>query len=286
MNYFEFHLGDYSAATSHLSWDEDMAYERLIRAYYHHEKPIPLEISAACRLARATTPAQRKAVEIVLSEFFFQADDGWHQKRCDEEIARYMDKQSKAKRSANARWKTKPADTERNANASAEALPTDDERNADAMRTHSEGNALQTPDTRHQAPDKEREGATATVAARGARLSTDWVLPEDWSNWARTERPDLDPAKVAERFADHWAAKPGADGRKLDWLATWRNWVRAERAPAGAAGKPTETAYARSMREKYEILCPDIAARPPGSALRSVVNFDQEIADVAARRLG
>ena len=25
---------------------------------------------------------------------------------------------------------------------------------------------------------------------------------------------------------DYWCAKPGADGTKLDWEATWRNWLR------------------------------------------------------------
>ena len=140
MNYFEDHIGDYAAATAHLSWDEDMAYTRLIRAYYHAEKPIPQ--AQAYRLARATTPNQRKAVDTILSEFFTLQEDGYHQKRCDEEIARYQDKQAKAKRSAQARWSAKPTQSEGNANAP-----------ADGMRTHSEGNALHTPDTRHQTPD-------------------------------------------------------------------------------------------------------------------------------------
>lgn len=130
MNYYNHHLGDYAAATAHLSWDEDMAYTRLIRAYYHHEKPIPLDIKEACRLVRATSPRQREAVASVLREFFDKREDGWHQARCDEEIAKYQDKSRKAKGSANARWKDKQTHTEGNANASANAL-----------RPQSEGNA-------------------------------------------------------------------------------------------------------------------------------------------------
>ncbi len=90
MNYFEDHIGDYAAATAHLTWDEDMAYTRLIRAYYHSEKPIPQ--GQAYRLARATTPTQRKAVDTVIAEFFTLEEDGYHQKRCDEEIARFHEK--------------------------------------------------------------------------------------------------------------------------------------------------------------------------------------------------
>lgn len=87
MNFYKHHLGDYAAATAHLSWDEDCAYRRLIDQYYKREAPIPAETREACRLARASTPGQRKAVEVVLREFFTLQDDGWHQKRCDVEIS-------------------------------------------------------------------------------------------------------------------------------------------------------------------------------------------------------
>lgn len=132
MNYFPFHVGDYAAATAHLSWDEDMAYTRLLRAYYLTEQPIPLD--KAYRLARATTPAQRKAVDTVLSEFFNKTEAGYQQGRCDAEIAKFQDKQEKAQRSANARWKAPTKQTERNANASQHG-------DANGMRTHSDGNA-------------------------------------------------------------------------------------------------------------------------------------------------
>lgn len=93
MNYFPFHVGDYVASTAHLSWDEDMAYTRLIRSYYQTEKPIPKD--KAYRFARAVTVAQKKAVDQVLNEFFVLEDDGHHQKRCDDEIAKFAQKQSK-----------------------------------------------------------------------------------------------------------------------------------------------------------------------------------------------
>ncbi len=43
MNYYPFHIGDYAKKTRHLSWDEDMAYRRLIDAYYLHEGPLPAD---------------------------------------------------------------------------------------------------------------------------------------------------------------------------------------------------------------------------------------------------
>lgn len=152
MNYYEHHLGDWAASTGHLSWDEDMAYTRLLRAYYHAERAIPE--GQQYRLAKASTPAQRRAVDAVLAEFFTLVEGSYHQKRADAEIARYADKQRKAKASANARW----AKSEGNANAS-----------PNAMRTHSEGNAHHTPDTRHQTPPSvSTHTATSTEAARVA----------------------------------------------------------------------------------------------------------------------
>jgi hypothetical protein len=68
VNYYEHHLGDWAAATGHLTWDEDMAYTRLLRAYYHAERPI--SEGQQYRLAKASTPTQRKAVDQVLAEFF------------------------------------------------------------------------------------------------------------------------------------------------------------------------------------------------------------------------
>lgn len=89
MNYYEHHLRDYDAATSHLSWDEDLAYTRLLRWYYRKERPIPAEVAEACRQVRATTKVQRDAVDSVLHEFFDLREDGWHQDKCDEAIAEY-----------------------------------------------------------------------------------------------------------------------------------------------------------------------------------------------------
>ena len=159
MNYYEHHIGDYAQATAHLSFIEDAAYSRLIRKYYAEEKPIPADLKAVQRLVGARTKEERHAVSDILDEFFELEDDGWHNKRCDDEIARYRGKQDKARASAEARW------SKRNANA----IRTHDENDANAstvndanaMRTQCEGNAHQSPDTSHQTPVLKN---TATVS--------------------------------------------------------------------------------------------------------------------------
>jgi Iron dependent repressor, N-terminal DNA binding domain len=78
--------------------------------------------------------------------------------------------------------------------------------------------------------DKVREdyAPQAAPAKRGTRLGDDWVLPKVWGDWALTEF-GVDATQVrreGEHFRDYWIAKPGKDGVKLDWGATWRNWCR------------------------------------------------------------
>jgi len=65
---------------------------------------------------------------------------------------------------------------------------------------------------------------------KGTALPADWVLPKAWGDWALSEKPELqadDVRRMADTFRDHWVANSNrAIGKKADWLATWRNWVR------------------------------------------------------------
>lgn len=44
--------------------------------------------------------------------------------------------------------------------------------------------------------------------------------------------------REGEKFADHWHAASGKNAAKLDWLATWRNWVRNARLPQNVRAFP------------------------------------------------
>lgn len=103
MNFYKHHIGDYAQATAHLTFVEDAAYMRLLRKYYAEEKPLPADLRAVQRLSGARTKEEKKAVEDVLSEFFFLQDDGWHNKRCDEEIVRANAQAETNRKIANAR---------------------------------------------------------------------------------------------------------------------------------------------------------------------------------------
>lgn len=130
MNHYPRHIGDWIRDTAHLSEVEECIYSRMIDQYYSREKPLPIEQPAVCRLVRASTKEARKAVDVVLCEFFELQSDGWHQKRCDSELKRYAEKSAKAAASALVRWGA--LHIEGNANA-----------HANAFKEHCEGNANQ-----------------------------------------------------------------------------------------------------------------------------------------------
>jgi hypothetical protein len=77
---------------------------------------------------------------------------------------------------------------------------------------------------------------TLTTASTGTRLPKDWTLPDDWRAYCVEARPDLAPELVAEFFRNYWHGKAGKEGRKADWLATWRTWVLKENGKSSTVG--------------------------------------------------
>ena len=287
MNYYEHHLGDYLRDTAHLTMLEDGAYRRLMDCYYVRESPLPSELREACRLVRAVTKQERDAVAAVLREFFIPGPDGWRHKRCDVEVARFQDKQRKAKASADARW----SQSDRNANAS-----------ADAMRTHSEGNATrergrpraparpQTPDTRHQTPilhpeDADRAPAQDADANPPRKRNRTPDRPVDvseqvWADWLSLRERKRAPVTstvlasaigeagragmTLEAFLTVWCAR-GSQGLQADWIKPTER--------AGPAAPPPETPWQRSQRER-------VAEMSGGTVSRRAPAPDTEIIDV------
>lgn len=120
------------------------------------------------------------------------------------------------------------------------------------------------------------------VKHRASRLPADMELSGDWFEFCKTERPDLDPQKIFDSFKDHWIAAPGAKGTKLDWFATWRNWVRNQKPQKpiqnGFKGT-TEPSWRAEQRLRTAQAVPGIAARS------SFDTFEVESFDVTTHLL-
>ncbi len=96
MHYYQFNIGDYSSHTSRLSIYEDIAYRRLLDLYYLSERPLngcSTDVAREIGMSDSLTD-----VEYVLNKFFIEKNGSWYNKRCDNEIKVYHNKQKSAKK--------------------------------------------------------------------------------------------------------------------------------------------------------------------------------------------
>ena len=61
---------------------------------------------------------------------------------------------------------------------------------------------------------------------RGTRIPNDFAVTAEMTAWATQHVPLVDVVAETDRFRDYWAGVSGQRGTKLDWVATWRNWMR------------------------------------------------------------
>ena len=90
MHYYTREVKDYSAQTMHLSLLEHGVYVRLIDIYLVNESPI--QDATKYRICGAKAPAEKAAVNNILSEFFFLSDGFWRHPWCDKAIAKYRNR--------------------------------------------------------------------------------------------------------------------------------------------------------------------------------------------------
>jgi len=100
LHYYQFNIGDYVSHTRHLSPIEDIAYRRLLDAYYLSERPLNSGITIVARQIGMREFEQE--VQLVLEEFFLLSDDGWTNQRADKEIAHFHSKIEQASRAGKA----------------------------------------------------------------------------------------------------------------------------------------------------------------------------------------
>lgn len=88
-------------------------------------------------------------------------------------------------------------------------------------------------------PNLKAEGAKAAPPPpAGSRLPPDWQPTAEHFDFAAAEGFSSDAAaRIAEDFRDYWIAVAGSKGRKADWMATWRKWVRTDAEKLKNGGK-------------------------------------------------
>jgi uncharacterized protein YdaU (DUF1376 family) len=221
VHYYQFNIGDYASHTRHLSLIEDAIYRRLLDLYYLHERPLNSGIASVARQIDARD--YEAEVKIILEEFFQLSESGWINLRADKEIEQYHSKIEQASKAGR---------------ASAEARLS---KRSTTVLTDVQLNINQEPITNnHKTITREK--------AVASRLPQDWQPTDEMIKFCQAERPDLKWKFIADGFRDYWIAQGGAKGRKADWNATWRNWVRNQRKQPGTY----ESVKDKSRREFNE----------------------------------
>lgn len=72
--------------------------------------------------------------------------------------------------------------------------------------------------------EERKEASPSARPSRGTRIPDDFQ--PDIEAAIAEGVPRLEAERQARSFCDYWRSKPGKDGLKLDWPATWRVWYR------------------------------------------------------------
>ena len=147
MNYVQFHIGDWESGTRLLKPLEKGIYIDLLMLYYSSERP--LIRTNFERITRGYTTEEKEAFDYVISSFFEEREDGFHNTRCDEEIRKAAEKSEKARKSIQARWNkaakaprsgdaNTDSSTDVGANVSANEIRTNNERNTGVLLTNNQ----------------------------------------------------------------------------------------------------------------------------------------------------
>lgn len=261
MNFYKRFVGDMQSKTGHLSLSEFGAYDRLLDHYYATEQPLPGDLDSCCRIARAMTKEERKAVGLVLSQFFSMVDGSYVQSRAEEMIAEAQPKIEANRANGAKGGRPKKAKTE------TQQKPT-----GFSDETQSEPN------------ENLSQSQTLSLRSRGKRASAPPppdcpadVDPQVWADWLTLRRKKSSPVTVTviegaieqarlagmtlEAFLRVWCRR-GSIGLEAEWLKP------NERSQAA------ETTYQRSMRERMQEAAPEAARKDPSHAAHAADFFN------------
>ena len=183
MHYYSHNINDFNNATIHLTIEEECMYHRALAWYYSNELPLPKDKAKIYRYLRATTKKLQTAVNNILDDFFTEKEDGFHQSRCDSEIAEYQSKQAKAveagKASANARRKLNENKTDveqDNHNRSTDVQQEINGRSTDVQPTKNQEPRTNNNTHTQQADDSQNDKAEQIRLERSQEIQ-DWQAP-------------------------------------------------------------------------------------------------------------
>lgn len=136
-------------------------------------------------------------------------------------------------------------------------------RNVRGSPLASTGHPRMSADTLSLSKEEEKERERKKESKRGTRLPDKWTPPVDDWVFARDLIGDQRARAELAKFTDHWKQQPGQRGVKLDWSATWRNWVRRAAEYRNGNGKTPGGSLLDSVKRELADLEREDETDPP-----------------------
>lgn len=198
--------------TGHLSAAETGAYIMLLMCAWRTPGCcLPDDDKRLARMARCT-PHQWAKVKVEIMQLWDLKDGKWTQKRLTVEH-----KFSTSKRQLSISAGKASALKRNNTGGASVAIPLEQKSN----------HTISYKESKKEIPKGiSKENEKKAPKKQGERLPEKWWPEDKELNFAIERIGEVKAYDEIEKFRDHWAAAPGAKGRKADWPATWRNWIR------------------------------------------------------------
>lgn len=231
--YMKLFWGDYHKATRHLTRDQHGAYFLLIGEAWRLGGALPDDDAKLAAWALCTPDEWATTKPIVMDFFTLRRGKWWHD-RVREELASYEATSRKRKEAGKIGGKASVRKQSGNQEANALLLPTKPEPEPEPEIEEAKAPSILPPKAGER-------------VKRATRIPVDWTLSPACRAYAESE--GLTPQEIsraAADFHDYWSARSGREATKLDWPATWRQWVRKvadRKRPASPTGGAKASGY-------------------------------------------
>lgn len=219
--HFDFYPGDWISDTRHLTYEERGAYFDLLCHMWvrGHDCTLPADDRFIAGLLGVSTSKWRQ-LRLVLVDgvgaVFQITEPGLTNKRLRKEWDKAVTKVQKAKESADARWGTLP------------------NKDANAMRTHSEGNAIEDamPTECYPEPELKKDLKAKDIERVIPRAKhTPFSITQVEIDWGEQKAWEygvvLNITLVAEKFTNYYQRGRGKNkaADPDEWVGIWQQWV-------------------------------------------------------------
>lgn len=221
--YFPMYPADFEADTSHLTLEEDGAYNRILRLMWMTPGcSLPDDAAWISRRMRVDAETYARVIAPLIEEFFKRQGGRIISPRLREEFEKADQTYKKRSEAGKKGGRPKALDNEG--------------KHEKAGLSRAKGGPKQPEPEPEPVKKEEPKGSSKK---RASRLDPNWTLPKAWGEWAMNEGlSEVCTRREADKFHAYWVAKAGRDAAKLDWKLTWENWVRKSVDDRASARRP------------------------------------------------